>query len=116
MTVPFIVLVVLFEAALLASLTRIRRLWRGQPNAWDHSPLRRRRSAPALIANAAILIPLVLLTGALGDTRNATVLSAVLVTATIGWLVASCVIWFTLWAFGRPARLVPPHLRDDRDS
>ena len=111
MSVSFIVLAGLFEAALIAALTQVRRLWRGEPNPYDRRSLQSQRTAPMLISSGAILVPLVLATGAMGDTEKATTLSAILVSATLLWLFGGGAVALALWTTGRPAALVPPHLR-----
>ena len=107
----FIVLAGLFEAALIAALTQVRRLWRGEPNPYDRHSLQIQRTTPMLISSGAIFVPLVLATGATGDTDKATTLSTILVATTLLWLFGGCAVTFALWTTGHPAALVPPHLR-----
>jgi uncharacterized membrane protein len=111
MTLPFVIGMVLFEAALLASLFQVRKLWRGEASNYDPRPLRVKRTAPVSIGGAIVLVPLVLATGAFGDTEKATILSAVLVAATLLWLLFVCVFVTTVYLAGRPSSFVPPRLR-----
>ncbi|MEA2136804.1 MAG: hypothetical protein QOC68_4714 [Solirubrobacteraceae bacterium] len=112
MIAGFVVVAVLFEAALIASLTKVRLLWRGEPNPWDCRPIRSQRTTPALISSAAILLPLSLATGATGATEKATTLSTVLVAATLLYLCGAGTILVVIWTTGHPKALVPPHLRN----
>jgi hypothetical protein len=110
-TLPFVIAAVVFEAALLASLFQVRKLWRGEPSRYDGRPVRAQRAAPILIGGAVVWIPLVLATGATGDTEKATTLSTVLVAATLVWLFVACVLALSVYLAGRPSGLVPPSLR-----
>ena len=112
MPLGFIVVALLFDLALIASLIKVRRLWRGEPNPWEEVSLQRQRTTPTLISSAVILVPLILATGATGDTERATTLSTILVAATLLWLSGTGAILVALWTTGHPTALVPPHLRN----
>ena len=48
----------------------------GEPNPYDRRSLQIQRTTPMLISSGAIFVPLVLATGATGDTEKATTLLA----------------------------------------
>ena len=111
LTVAFVIAALLFEAALVASLREVRRLWRGEASRYDGRPLRVKRTAPVLIGSAIVWIPLALATGATGDTEQPTVTSTALVSVTLLWLFLGCMFAASVYLVGRPSQLVPPRLR-----
>jgi hypothetical protein len=102
-----------FEAVLLATLPQVRRLWRGEPSRFDGRPVRWLRAIPVLLVSGALFLPLVMATAAFGDTERATTASALLVVPTLVLMFVGPALSIMLWRRGRPRRLVPPRLRDD---
>jgi hypothetical protein len=103
--------VIAFEAALVATLPQVRRLWQGEPNRFDGWPVRWLRAVPFLLTSGALLLPLVMATAVFGDTERATTVSTLIVVPTLLILLIGPVVSVSLWRSGRPRRLVPPHLR-----
>lgn len=86
-------------------------LWQGRTTAFDAWPLERRRAlpAPVWLGTAFFVAGAVLVVGDFGDTHPVSILAALV--ATVGG-VGCAVTYAGLYFWGRPQRLVPPHLRD----
>lgn len=104
-------LLLTFEAVLIAFLPYVRKLWRDETKIFDGRLVRAVRAVPFLLATGVLVIPLTLGGYLTDDDGRVTVGGTAFGFAVLILLAADVVGTFTLWRWGRPEFLVPPHMR-----
>jgi hypothetical protein len=107
-TVQWIV-VAAFEVLVVLTIREVLRLWRGEGKRFAGWSVDFLRILPAL-SLAVMLMNLIALVALFAPTDRVNALSFVVVMLLLLFGVV-VVMLATLWFFGRPAALVPPHLR-----